>query len=362
MRNKRPLAQRVRDEVVRKGPITVEAFTRMALYDPDAGYYATRSDILGGDGDFITSPEVSQMFGELLGLWAASEWGSIGAPDPVNLIELGAGRGVLMADALRAVAKVAPEFRRAAQVVFVEVNPAHRALQAEADETALHVETLEEAPAGPTLLLANEFLDCFPVRQLERSGGVWRERLICLDPDSDGFRYTTTAHASPLSDQIPQRLRNAQDGAIYELMPDLAAFVAILAGRLHAAPGRALFIDYGHGEPRLGDTFQAMRKHEDVDPLEMAGEVDLTAHVDFSRFADLCTRAGLQATPAVTQGAFLMRIGLRARADRLRAAHPDRAKAIEKDLHRLADAAEMGTLFKVMCISSPGLQEPVGVR
>jgi NADH dehydrogenase [ubiquinone] 1 alpha subcomplex assembly factor 7 len=358
----RPLAQRVRDEVVRSGPITVEAFTRMALYDPQAGYYATRSDILGGDGDFITSPEVSQMFGELLGMWAAAEWSGIGAPTPTNLIELGAGRGILMADALRAIRKVAPDFREAAQVVFVEVNPAHRALQAKADADAIHVETLDEAPAGPTVLIANEFLDCFPVRQLERVDGVWRERLVCLDPDSDGFRYTTTLHPSPLAAEIPASLRDAPDGAIWEIMPDLAGFVAILAGRLHAAPGRALFIDYGHGEPRLGDTFQAMRKHEHVDPLEAAGEVDLTAHVDFHRLAELATRAGLTVTPAVRQGAFLMRIGLRARADRLRAVHPDRAATIEADLHRLADAAEMGTLFKVMCISSPDLREPAGFR
>ncbi|MBU6372166.1 MAG: SAM-dependent methyltransferase [Alphaproteobacteria bacterium] len=354
------LAQRLRAHIARFGPITIEAFTRIALYDPEAGYYATRDDILGKDGDFITSPEVSQMFGELLGLWAAAEWTAIGAPAPVNLVELGAGRGLLMKDALRAIGKVAPAFREAAQVVFVEINPAHRALQAQADPEAIHVETLEEVPAGPTILLANEFLDCFPVRQLWMIDGAWRERLVCLDPETDGLRFTTTPHASPLAAEIPAALRDAPEYAIYEIMPDMTAFTSVLAARLHAGPGRALFIDYGHAAPRLGDTFQAMKRHEDVDPLEAAGEVDLTAHVDFARLADLATRAGLSATAAVTQGDFLMAIGLRARAERLKAAQPARAEAIERDLNRLSATAEMGELFKVMCISSPGLPPPAG--
>lgn len=354
------LAQRLRAHIAKFGPITIEAFTRIALYDSEAGYYATRDDILGKDGDFITSPEVSQMFGELLGLWAAAEWAALGAPAPVKLVELGAGRGLLMRDALRAIGKVAPEFRAAAQVVFVEINPAHRALQAQTDPDALHVETLEEVPAGPTLLLANEFLDCFPVRQLWKLNGAWRERLVCLDPETDGFRFTTTPRASPLAAEIPAALHDAPEGAVYEIMPDMAAFVTVLAARLHAAPGRALFIDYGHGAPRLGDTWQAMKRHEDVDPLEAAGEVDLTAHVDFAHLGDLAARAGLHASVAATQGDFLRAIGLRERADRIKAAQPARAAGIERDLERLSDESEMGSLFKVMCLSSPGLPAPAG--
>ena len=354
------LAQRLRSLIAQSGPITIEAFTRAALYDPQAGYYATRDDILGKDGDFITSPEVSQMFGELLGLWAAAEWDAIGRPSPVNLIELGAGRGLLMEDALRAIGKVAPAFRAAAQVVFVEINPTHRALQAETDSTALHVETLDAAPPGPTMLIANEFIDCFPVRQLWRIDGAWRERLVCLDPETDGFRYTTTAQPSPLAVDLPAAFRDAPEGSIYEIMPELPSFVATLAHRLHAAPGRALFIDYGHATPRLGDTFQAMRRHEDVDPLDAAGEVDLTAHVDFARMSDLARRAGLDASPIKTQGAFLDTIGLGKRAEKLKQLNPERSAGIDSDVSRLADPAEMGELFKVVCISSPGLPLPAG--
>jgi len=354
------LAQRLRALIAKSGPITIEAFTRIALYDPSAGYYATRSDILGKDGDFVTSPEVSQMFGELLGLWAAAEWDAIGRPAGAKLVELGAGRGLLMRDALRAIVKAAPAFREAAQVAFVEINPAHRALQAATDPDAVIVEDLALVPAGPTILIANEFLDCFPVRQLWRLNGAWRERLVCLDPDTDGFRLTTTAKASPLAVEIPADLRHADEGAIFEVMPDMAPFVGTLAARLKAAPGRALFIDYGHSAPRLGDTFQAMSRHEDVDPLEAAGEVDLTAHVDFARLGDLARRAGLEASKAVTQGDFLRAIGLAARADRIKRANPGRTDSIDQDVSRLADDEEMGELFKVMCLSSPGLPPPAG--
>ena len=343
------------------GPLTIAEFMTETLQHPRLGYYATR-DPLGAAGDFVTAPEVSQVFGELIGLWCADVWTRMGRPDPVLLVELGPGRGTLMADALRSL-KVAPDFRHALQLHLVETSPELRALQATNLGAAGPIwhEGLHQVPAGPMLLIANEFLDALPIRQFERRGGTWRERRVGLSPDGTELAYVLDPAPSATASLIAPRFEFAPDGAVVEVCPAAIGLATELARRLAAEGGAALFIDYGHVESACGDTLQAVKAHRYHPVLEAPGSADLTAHVDFQAFADVARTVGAHVCGPITQAGFLRALGVEVRARQLLAkAAPDARAGIESGVHRLIDSGEMGTLFKVLALTHPDLPTPAG--
>lgn len=351
------LSALLRQRIAAKGPLSLADYMAACLGDPRFGYYMTR-DPLGRGGDFITAPEISQMFGELLGLWAVDTWHKMGAPAPLHLVELGPGRGTLAKDALRAAAG-APAFAAAAQLHLVETSPPLRAAQAAAlgDRPCWH-DTLASVPKGPTIILANEFLDALPIHQFEFDGDAWRERRVTW---ADGrFAWTLTPASAAESAQLNARPGARRAGTVSELAPAAGAIAGAIAGRAKDAATAALFIDYGPAESAHGDSFQAVRNHRPVDPLTMPGAADLTAHVDFAAFAAAATGGGATAHGPISQRAFLTVLGLPTRADRLAAGNPDQAAAVAAAQHRLIDPAEMGILFKVLAITSPGLATPAG--
>jgi NADH dehydrogenase [ubiquinone] 1 alpha subcomplex assembly factor 7 len=301
------------------------------------------------------------MFGELVGLWFAQEWMAMGSPAPFNLIELGPGNGVLMADAWRAT-RIVPGFHAAANLQLVEIGAHLKQRQAEAlakvGAAPTWISHLNEAPDAPTLVIANEFLDCLPIRQFFRIDGRWRERLVGVRDGALAFGFS--AEPLPEEDLIPPALRGAPDGAVAEVAPALPAFVETIAQRFARAPGRALLIDYGAAETTGGDTLQAVRKHARVDALHAPGSADLTAHVDFPRLVALARDAGLDAYGPVPQGAWLESLGVKERAAALAKARPNRAGGIAAQLHRLTAPDEMGVLFNVVCLSSRDLPPPAG--
>lgn len=293
------LNRHLRSLIATKGPLTVSEYMGLALGHPTLGYYR-RQDPLGAAGDFITAPEISQMFGELIGLWAAVSWQQMGMPDPVRLVELGPGRGTLMADALRAAGQL-PPFKAACRLHLVETSPALREVQASAlanhgltADIAWH-DSIDQVPEGPAIVIANEFFDALPVRQFMRTADGWRERLIDVDPDrEDGFRFVLGPPSPVASALIPQAVRNAAEGAIAEVCPAGLSIAAILGQRLTAQGGVALIVDYGHAFSAAGDTLQAVARHSYVDPLVAPGVADLTAHVDFQALARAATEQGAQ--------------------------------------------------------------------
>jgi SAM-dependent MidA family methyltransferase len=341
--------------IAREGPLRVDAFMRLCLHHPDHGYYARRPG-LGAEGDFITAPMVSQIFGEALGLWAAQVWLNLGRPPAFTLVELGPGAGCMMADALRAARQVAPEFLGAAHLWLVETSGPLRARQAAALPAAPRprwTDSLEAVPSiGPLVLLANEFLDCLPIRQAVRAVDGWRERWVRAD--SDGV--LSFAAGEPVSP--PCTPTGAPTGAVVEWSDAVASFGRMVGARVAHTGGAALFIDYGRAGVDWGDSLQALRRHRKESPLAHPGHADVTAHVDFAAFRDAAARGGACVTPIRGQGSFLEALGAPARAEVLRRAHPDRAAVIERQLHRLMGSDQMGTLFKAMALHAPGLVVP----
>lgn len=352
------LARRIRAT----GPLSVADYMAEALFHPRHGYYATR-DPLGARGDFITAPEVSQIFGELIGLWCADGWEKMGRPDPVILAELGPGRGTLMADALRAL-RVAPDFRRALRLHLVEASPVLRQAQAAAlgaAEPHWH-DSISGLPEGPLLLVANEFLDALPIRQFLRAADGWCERRVALAADGASLAFAVDpAPDIAAAALVPPAVREAPPGSIAETRPGALSLAATLGARLKATGGFALFIDYGYHPSACGDTLQAVRRHRRHDVLADPGEADLTAHVDFAAFAGAATAAGARAWGPVPQGQFLSALGLAQRAATLlKAAAPDDIAAIESACRRLIAPDEMGTLFKALALADPSLPAPAG--
>jgi len=303
------------------------------------------------------------VFGELIGLWCAVTWEGMGRPAPLRLVELGPGRGTLMRDALRA-AKVAPGFLAAASAHLVEISPALRQCQGEAlargsagggPKVAWH-ETVEAVPAGSAIVIANEFLDALPIRQLIYDGGVWRERVVVLGPD--GSLKLAAGDPVQLASGALRHLGEMApaQGAIVELRPGEERLLAALAARTD--PLVALFIDYGPADAAAGDTLQGVRGHAYADPLEEPGSVDLTAHVQFSAFAEKARAAGLAADGPVTQAELLGRLGIVERTARLMAANPSRAGEIEAATQRLMSPGGMGQVFKAVAVRSPRLPVP----
>ncbi|HLZ74127.1 class I SAM-dependent methyltransferase [Phenylobacterium sp.] len=332
------------------GPISVAQYMTACLHDPDFGYYAMRPAI-GETGDFITAPMVSQMFGELIGVWAAASWELMGRPAELRLIELGPGDGTLMGDILKTV-RHAEGFLEAADVWLVETSPPLRALQADGlGERVRWAASLAEVPGGaPTILIANELLDCLPARQFVRTAIGWSEQVVGLDADGElAFGLTSTPAGALLPD--------AQPGQVFEQSAPQAALGAQLGARIAADGGAALLIDYGRAEPGFGDTLQALRRHEKVDPLDRPGEADLTVHADFPAVMAAARAEGVDAA-ILTQADFLARMGIGARAEALVRASPGRTGRIGRQLTRLIAADEMGELFKVCAIHSPGWTPP----
>ena len=355
----------------------------------NAAYYATHDPF----ADFTTSPEITQVFGELLGLWAAVTWDLLGRPSPVLLVEAGPGRGTLMADALRAIAQVAPAFRAALSLHLIETSPRLRALQAARLPDAAWHESLATVPQKPLLLLANEFLDALPIRQFVRRGHGWVERFVgpkgyvetgfveagfvektageegdsppplerggrgegCVPPTNRGA-------GTPPPNSLPQAEGEISIPVpIVELCEPARAFVADLAARLIAQPGAALVLDYGPERSTPGDSLQALANGRPADPLSPAGTADLTAHVDFQALAAIAAAAGATVHGPIPQGPFLARLGLFQRTDRLaRGQPPRRAAALIEAAQRLAEPDRMGRLFKALALCHPACPTPPG--
>jgi SAM-dependent MidA family methyltransferase len=308
----------------------------------NAAYYGGHDPF----ANFTTAPEVSQMFGEVLGIWTAMAWTAAGRPDPFLLVEAGPGRGTLMRDLLRALRSALPACANAARVQFIETSARLREKQAALVPDAEWHDSLNSVPAGPMVLLANEFLDALPIRQFVRRGTGWCERYV-----AEG-RWVEH-RLPPGADIVPER-PGVEDGAVVEINETARAFVSSVAQRLLDRPGAALFIDYGPAASAAGDSLQAITAKRMANPLADPGQADLTAHVDFSDLAQVARGRGAAVTGPMTQGAFLTTWGLFARARRLHAARPDQAAAIDQAVTRLTGREAMGDLFKVLAITPPG--------
>jgi NADH dehydrogenase [ubiquinone] 1 alpha subcomplex assembly factor 7 len=354
------LGDEIRALIGQDGPISLERYMSLALTHPTHGYYMKR-DPFGAEGDFTTAPEISQMFGELLGLWGAEVWAAMGSPDPLRLIEFGPGRGTLMSDALRA-ARVAPEFRAALDVCLVETSPILAAIQHDTLLTAgapvSWAIRLDEAPEGPAIMIANEFLDALPIRQYIRGPRGWCERQVGLDRAGN-----LVFGLAP----EPERFITvqAQEGEVIEVSAIGHQLMFALGARLARQGGAALFIDYGHTATGFGDTLQALRAHHKVDPLTEPGEADITAHVDFAAMARSARAAGAAVYGPIGQGDFLKALGLDQRAQALTSrAGASQAADIEAAQVRLTGKGqgEMGALFKVMAVANRQLPVPPGFQ
>jgi SAM-dependent MidA family methyltransferase len=344
------LRDRLEALIAETGPISVAQYMTACLHDPEGGYYATRP-ALGAKGDFITAPLVSQMFGELIGVWAAAAWELMGRPASFRLVEMGPGDGTLMSDLLRAV-RMAEGFLEAADIWLVETSAPLRAAQRDRLGADLRwADTLDEAPGGaPLILIANELLDCLPARQFVRTAAGWAEQVVGLD---DKGRLAFGLVATPAGLLLP----DAPVGAVWEQSAAQAALGAALGRRVAADGGAALLIDYGRATAGFGDTLQALRRHEKVDPLARPGEADLTVHADFPAVLEAARGEGAE-TAIQTQASFLAKMGIGARTEALVRARPDRSGSLGRQLHRLVGADEMGDLFKAASIHSPGWRPP----
>lgn len=341
----------IRQKIEREGPVSVAQYMQLALQHPSFGYYM-KGDPLGVAGDFTTAPEISQMFGELIGLWCAEMWARLGKPAVFVLLELGPGRGTLMQDALRATRKI-EGFHAAMRLMLMETNETLMAAQkSNLDVYApAYLTDLDALPEAPVIAVANEFLDALPIHQYIRSQDGWHERMVGID--GDRFVFVSDTRAVPLP--LPE------DRDFYEVSPVAVSMVQYLARHIAKHGGAALFIDYGDCAMASGDTLQAVSGHKSVSVLERPGAVDLTAHVDFAALKLAAGREGALATPCVSQAAFLKAMGIELRAWQLKLkAGYDEAQEIDRALERLTGEGEMGCLFKAMAIAAPDVKDVPG--
>jgi NADH dehydrogenase [ubiquinone] 1 alpha subcomplex assembly factor 7 len=358
-----PLETLIREMILHDGPMSLDRYMTLALTHPKYGAYTSRVPI-GKDGDFVTAPEISQMFGELIGLWAVEVWRGLGSPVPVRLVELGPGRGTLMADAIRA-ASIDPNFRVAIDLHLVETSEILRHQQALAlaqSGVAPHwLRSFEDVPPGPMIVIANEFFDCLPVRHYVSHAGFWRERLIGLDNEARlGFGLASEPEFGLGAAGEP--------GAILEIGVAATRIMRQIGSRIAADGGSLLVVDYGYDGPSGGETLQALSRHRFVDPLDLPGEADLTAHVDFAALRRAARVAGVDVHGPVPQGEWLIRLGIFERAAVLRrGADASQAEDIDRALARLTgygsavrDPKSMSELFKVLAITAPGAPIPPG--
>ena len=344
------LEDHIRELIRAKGPLSIANYMEVC---PELGYYTGR-DPLGRKGDFITAPEVSQMFGELLGLFMADYWLSLGGPKPFHFIELGPGRGTLMADALRAI-KIVPGMAESVHIHFLEVSPALIKMQKKAVPEANWVESMDDIPFGASFIFANEFFDCLPIRQFVMTEDGWAERVVDLEDDTLVFALSEKA----LPSNLPM---NAKAGDIHEICPQAAYWIDAIASRINTSGGLGLVVDYGYSKAGFGDTFQAISSHKFTDVLENPGNADLTAHVDFPDLKARAEVAGLKVLGPITQGEFLQNIGIEHRAGQLlKGASKKQEKEILAAVERLVMDSEMGDLFKVLVLIKQGQPEPAGI-
>ena len=346
------LAQRLARQIDAGGPISVAHY----MAEANQHYYGTR-DPLGAAGDFTTAPEISQMFGELVGLCLADLWMRSGSRPNALYVELGPGRGTLASDALRAMgnAGLTP------QPHFVETSPTLRERQRALVPNVFHHDSVAALPDNaPLLVVANEFFDALPVRQIIRSGDEWRERVVICPDEADSNRFEAVSGYRRVESGIPTIAADAPDGAIIEIPLAGTAIALELAQRIARQGGAAIIIDYGYEGPAIGDTLQAVREHQFADPFLEPGESDLTTHVDFTMIGNMARQAGLRVLGPVSQGEFLRQLGIDARADQLARTSPPRAAEVEAARLRLTAEDAMGTLFKAMAWVHPDWAEPAG--
>jgi NADH dehydrogenase [ubiquinone] 1 alpha subcomplex assembly factor 7 len=334
--------------IANTGPISLMHY----MGESNARYYASR-DPLGAAGDFVTAPEISQMFGELIGLWLADIWIRAGREEPIHYVELGPGRGTLARDALQA----AKRYGLDPKIHFVEASTALKDIQLLTVPGAQWHHDLSTLPAyGPLLIVANEFLDALPVRQLVKTEDGWRERMVA----AAGERFVCIAGPQTMDAAVPEARRVAENGTIIESCPGAAATIYEVAGRLVEQGGAALFIDYGHETMCDGSTLQAVRNHLMVDPFANPGESDLTAHVDFASLAPIAQSRGCKWLGTAAQGRWLRELGIETRADALAAFAPQHADAIHAAKERLIGEGQMGALFKIMGLAAPSWPDGAG--
>lgn len=357
------LADILRRRVALAGPITVAEFMAEALNHPALGYYRSGRP-LGAGGDFVTAPEISQMFGELLGAWLAERWQALGSPSRVRLVELGPGRGTLLSDALRATRSV-PGFHTALDLHLVDIHAGLRAVQSVAltGFSPHWHDRFEEVPAGaPLLLVANEFLDALPLRQLVRQPWGWAERMVGLARGGVDLAFATAPGKSPLASLLPDDVRSTEKfGSVAEISPAVTSLTSDIARRIATDRGAALIVDYGYESGSHGDTLQALRAHKPAGVFDAIGEGDLTAHVDFAAVGRAARQGGAAVDGPTAQGDFLRAVGIEARAAVLRrTATSEQAEAIDAAMRRLIDPAQMGTLFRAIALRDSSLPKAAG--
>ena len=352
------LGERIAALIAAQGPISVAQFMTLALHDAQGGYYATR-DPFGRGGDFITALEISQMFGEMLGLWCGQVWTDQGCPKNTRLVELGPGRGTLMADALRVLKRV-PGFLDDVELVLVEASPTLRDIQRERlkdSGATIRWSTHFEVQDSPLLLLANEFFDALPVRQYVKTPRGWCERMVIV---KDGELDFALAPQITPAVAIPASRAGAPDGGVYETAPAAISLTEEISRIIAAHGGAALLIDYGYADAGFGETLQAVRDHRFAPILADPGASDLSAHVDFAALTEAARHGGAQIFGPRPQGGFLEGLGIHVRARRLVQAHPSEAENLSKAVARLTAPDQMGNLFRAMALMPPSAPPPPG--
>ncbi len=338
------------EHIQKSGPLSVAAYMDLCLAHPELGYYR-RKDPLGVKGDFTTAPEISQLFGEMIGIWVADSWLKLGSPERLILVECGPGRGTLMADILR-VAKKVPGLPEAISVQLIETSPALIEKQKDllaGQRITWHAGLSTLPKDAPVIFIGNEFLDALPFYQVVKTAEGWRERMVTLENGKLIFALGPGLKEGDFPD--------AKEGGIFEFSPPRESIWADICARVKSQKGAALLIDYGHSETKIGDTFQAVKDHQFANVLENPGEQDLTSHVDFARLKSLA--GDLKVWGPIPQMYFLKNIGIEVRAEKLSAANPDKNEMIATGLRRLTHRDEMGLLFKVIGISH-GMEDPAG--